>query len=663
MRINKATFSEIDALFDQALELPSEDRARFVASLDLEHKAKQRLERLLQSVESDVFLGEAGTLAADLEAVMVSAVNQESASAVLLEAGQRIGPYMIRDLLGSGGMGHVYRAFDATLDREVALKACADLTGALGSDRRSRFEREARLLASLNHPNIAAIYGLEEFGGQTYLVLELVEGESLNELLEGGPIQLGRAADYALQIAQGVEEAHRKGVVHRDLKPANLKLTHDGRVKILDFGLAKLDESASMAPASPGFETSAAPLVGDAHPTPGMAPTPGRTQTGWILGTAAYMSPEQARGHAVDRRTDVWSFGCVFYEMLTGERPFRGETSSDLLAAVLREEPDFTKLPERTPGAIRRVLRRCLRKPASERYQDIGDVRVELEEWLAGLAEDPLASHDHQPLSIGSLAPWIIALLALAVAVFAWRGADRAVPDGEPIRLTLDPGPGLSFANHHATVALPAPDGRAVLYSATSNPDGRSVDSTARNLYWRELDDLEAVAIEGTEAAYGPFFNEDGTRIAFIADRKLRFISVTRSEEGHVAFSPVEVIAEVGGNIRGGAWFKDTVYTSLSQTSPLVAIDIKRGERTAFTELDLEAGERSHRWPFVLDSGRAVIFTSQFEGTDFDQARIMVQPLDGGPAKVLLEGGAHAKSGAQPRALVCAQRPALGGAV
>jgi serine/threonine protein kinase len=283
--------------------------------------------------------------------------------------GQRWGPYEVLSNLGAGGMGEVWRARDTRLRREVAIKALP-ASVATDPERLARLEREARLLAALNHPNIAAIYGLEDADGSPYLVMECVEGESLAQKLGAGPLPLDDALSISTQIAAGLEAAHGAGIIHRDLKPANVMIRPDGSVKILDLGLARSIEE---------------PVVGD----PSLSPTitSGGTQAGVILGTAAYMSPEQARGKMLDKRSDVFSFGCLLYECLTGTRAFPGETISDTLAAILRSEPDWSALPVQTSGAVRKLLRRCLEKDPKRRLRDIGDARLDLEDALSAAPE------------------------------------------------------------------------------------------------------------------------------------------------------------------------------------------------------------------------------------------------------------------------------------
>src|SRR3989442_599400 len=284
--------------------------------------------------------------------------------------GAKLGPYEIVVPLGAGGMGEVYRARDTTLGRDVALKVLPEAF-ARDADRMARFQREAQVLASLNHPNIAAIYGLEDSGGVRALVMELVEGPTLAERLKSGAVLLDDALPIAKQIADALEYAHERGIIHRDLKPANVKITPGGAVKVLDFGLAK-----ALAPEVSGTNLANSPTISIAA-----------TQAGVILGTAAYMSPEQAKGKPVDRRTDIWAFGCVLYEILTGDKAFDGETTSDVLAAVIRAEPDWNAVPETTPASIRRLLRRCLEKDSKRRLQAIGEARITIEEALSGVVD------------------------------------------------------------------------------------------------------------------------------------------------------------------------------------------------------------------------------------------------------------------------------------
>ncbi|HEV8118461.1 MAG TPA: serine/threonine-protein kinase, partial [Thermoanaerobaculia bacterium] len=358
-----------------------------------------------------------------------------------LAAGSRLGAYEILGPLGAGGMGEVYRARDGKLGRDVAIKVLPAAFAA-DADRLARFRREAKVLASLNHPHIAAIYGVEEADGIEALVLELVEGETLAERLAAGPLPLEEALDIARQAAEALEAAHERGIVHRDFKPANIKLTPGGQVKVLDFGLAK---ALAADVSSPDITTS--PTL-----------TAAATQAGVALGTAAYMAPEQARGKAVDRRADVWAFGVVLYEMLTGRHAFAGDTVSDTLASVLKTDPDLTALPEMTPAAIRRLLRRCLQKDPSRRLRDIGDARLELEERVEGTAADSGLTAAVPRTSRRLLLPGLVLGLAVGAAS-AWLIVTRFGP-----RQSRAPMRFVTVTNFSGVEAQPSlsPDGRSV---------------------------------------------------------------------------------------------------------------------------------------------------------------------------------------------------------
>jgi serine/threonine-protein kinase len=433
--------------------------------------------------------------------------------------GTRLGPYEITAAIGKGGMGEVFRARDTKLNRDVAIKV---LPAELSQDRErvARFRREAQVLASLNHPNIAAIYGLEDLGGVVALALELVEGEDLAERLKRGAIPVDEAIAMAKQIAEGLEEAHEKGIVHRDLKPANVKVTKDGVVKVLDFGLAK------------AYESDSAPFVEGAV---SQSPTMSRhmTKAGIILGTAAYMSPEQARGKPVDKRSDIWAFGVVLYEMLSGKRLFDGETVSDVLAAVLTREPRWAALPATTPASARRLLRQCLERNPKNRLHAIADARLALDEAIAGRNDDAEAG----PATTAQTAPgppwrrvlpWVVggALgLGVGIAGHALRG-DR--PGAEPRELPVSrfavrlPADAPFVVNNYPGRALAlSPDGTQIVY-ATENwlPDTR--------LRLRRLDETEIRSIPGTEKGRAPFFSPDGEWLAYfdMAEAALKKISV-----------------------------------------------------------------------------------------------------------------------------------------
>jgi Tol biopolymer transport system component len=424
-----------------------------------------------------------------------------------LAIGTQLGPYEILSPLGAGGMGEVYRARDTRLDREVAVKVLPPRFAEDG-ERVARFQREAKLLASLNHPNIAAIYGLEESGGATFLVLELVEGQTLAEALHGGPLPVDEALRAAKQIAEALEAAHEQGVIHRDLKPGNVKLTPDGKVKVLDFGLAKAmaeDPSASDPAASPTIT---------AH----------YTRPGVVLGTAAYMSPEQARGRPVDKRTDIWSFGVLVYECLTGRRPFEGETGSDLVARILEREPDWSALPADTPPLVQLMLRRCLAKDRTRRLRDIGDARVDLESALGDPATSGIL------LARGALAEavpgrrvrtfvaWAMAVAAATVGVvigYGARGFQRA--DASAVvrfSIRFPESEGVRFANSDDVLAVALDRAGTTLAYAAYEDD-------VRRIFVRPLASAAARALPGTEGGLKPFFSPDGRWVGFFAGKEL----------------------------------------------------------------------------------------------------------------------------------------------
>jgi len=423
---------------------------------------------------------------------------------VHLTVGTRLGVYEIRSLLGAGGMGEVYRARDTRLNRDVAIKV---LSGpfATDSEQLARFDREAQLLASLNHPYIAQIYGFEDFhtaGGPAVsaLVLELVDGPTLADRIQQGPVPIDEMLPIARQIATALASAHERGIVHRDLKPANIKLTAAGTAKVLDFGIAK-----ALNPQPSADDTSAS-----TRQTPAFA----GTAAGIVMGTPAYMSPEQARGKAVDRRCDIWAFGVVVYEMLTGRRPFEGETVSDTIAAILRSDIDWAQLPAETPDELRRLLRRCLERDPENRLQDAGDVRL----IIAELEQGQLAPSS---VTARSGSSWLllttVAVVAVIAAAVSWRAIATA-PGGRVVstpvvRFEIEPQAGVTSISN---VAL-ADDGRFVVY------EGR-VDGESR-LFLRWLDKPESTLIEGTEGGHWPFMSPDGAWIGFFRDAKIYKVS------------------------------------------------------------------------------------------------------------------------------------------
>ena len=540
----------------------------------------------------------------------------------MLSSGRKLGSYEILSPLGTGGMGEVYRARDTRLGRDVALKVLPE-GFTRDVERLGRFRREAQVLASLNHPNIAAIYGFEDSGEVQALVMELVEGPTLADMISrtgrgaesaagnAKPIPLEEALAIAKQICEALEYAHERGIVHRDLKPANVKVTPDGAVKILDFGLAKALEG----------ETAAADISS--------SPTISRmaTQAGIILGTAAYMSPEQAKGKSVDRRADIWAFGCVLYEMLTGKMAFSGETVTDTLAAVIRAEPDWTLLPKDTPTHVRVLLQRCLKKDAKQRLRDIGDARIALEEVLSGVAKEQMAAAGASRPVWRRALPWVVAALCALVAAglaayLYFGGAAR----GNGANVTLD-------------VALP--DGVSVLTRDSPNvalsPDGKEIvfmgaKGTVSQLYRRSLDEPDAEPLAGTENGLGPFFSPDGKWIGFFADGKLKRIPADGGRAQILADAP---------NQRGGSWAPDgSIIFSPEYSAGLMEISGSGGAPYQIIAPDQSKGERTYRWPDVLPNGKGVIFTAGMSNSaaSYDDAEIAVYSFSTKKIRVLTHG-------------------------
>jgi serine/threonine-protein kinase len=519
--------------------------------------------------------------------------------------GTRFGPYEIAAPIGAGGMGEVYRAIDARLDRTVALKVLPE-GFASDPERLARFEREAKLLASLNHPNIAHIYGFESAtqpdGSQAhFLAMELVDGQDLAERLKHGPLALDEALDVARQLAEALEEAHERGIVHRDLKPANIRIRPDGKVKVLDFGLAK------------AFTGEASTLSGpDLTQSPTLAQ--GVTQAGVILGTPAYMSPEQARGKPVDRRTDVWAFGVVVYEMLTGSRLFAAETWSDTLAAVLTTAPDWSLLPAGTPPSVRRLLRRCLERDARRRLGWIGGARLELDDSTAddepgarAITEVP-ARRRAMPV-IGAVLGG--ALLGVLASFVGWGPARRqAAP---VIRLSME----TSTAADHVAIS---PDGSGVLLQRRGT------------LAMRRMADLEAVPIKGVEfpALTDPVFSPDGQSIAFAVGRTLKRIPTAGGEVVDIAVLP-------GDETQGCSWSKDHIYCGLGA---LGIVRVPAGGGPIEQVVKLASGTHAAT-PQLLEGGDVLIFT-EAPGSlrpDWSQSRIVAQSLSTGRRSVIAASG------------------------
>jgi serine/threonine protein kinase/Tol biopolymer transport system component len=529
-----------------------------------------------------------------------------------LAVGERLGPYEILALIGAGGMGEVYRAHDTNLARDVAIKV---LPAALAQnpDRLARFEREAKVLAAMNHPNIAIIHGLESSATEARaIVMELVEGPTLADRLEKGALPLNETLAIARQIADALEAAHEKGVVHRDLKPANVKVREDGTVKVLDFGLA----TAVLAGArEPGHGADSPTL------------TLGATQPGMILGTAAYMAPEQAEGKPVDRRADIWSYGVVLWEMLTGKRLFHADTVPLTLADVLRKELDFTQVPVGTPAPVRELLKRCLDRDVKNRLQWIGEARIALN----NAGREPETTATTVALPRHRFLPWAVAgVLGLALLVLAavhWRSA-RPV-DHPLVRLDVDLGAEVSMGPLSGLGNLAGGAG------AILSPDGTRLVYVSRNrLFIRRLDQPKATELVGTEAAFAPFFSPDGQWVAFFAGGKLNKISV----DGGAAIA----LCEADSLARGGSWGEDgSIIAALRNADVLSRIPSAGGAPTPLTEL--AQGEVTHRWPQVLPGGKAVLFTTHTVNSGFDGASIEVMSLADHRRKTLQRGGTYGR--------------------
>jgi len=492
-----------------------------------------------------------------------------------LPAGAMLGPFEVLAPIGAGGMGEVYRARDTRLKREVALKVLPDAF-AHDPERLARFQREAELLATLNHPNIAVVHGLEQADRISAIVLELVDGDTLADLIARGPLPIADALPIARQIADALEAAHEKGVVHRDLKPGNIKVTTDGRVKVLDFGLAKLLESD----ADPSALTMSPTLSVQA------------TRAGIILGTAAYMSPEQARGKRVDRRTDIWAFGCVLFEMLTGKQAFDpGDTVSDAIVSVLTREPDWHALPNDIPGHLRTLLRRCLQKDPQKRLPHIGVARIEIDEGevaparTQGPAEAPRASRVWVAAAVGLL----VAAIGLGLTALYFY---RAIGEAPALQFSVLPPENTAFdSNPLGFIPLVSPDGRHLAFTAR--------DATGIRIWVRALESLAARPLQGTEGASYPFWSPDSRSIAFFAQGQLKRIEI--------AGGPPLALGNAT-NGRGGAWNRDGVILfAAAATGPLYRVAAGGGEPVAVTT---PTGSGSHRFPSFLPDGRRFLYGS-----------------------------------------------------
>jgi len=609
---------QVAGVYEAALDREPAARAAFLAEACREDADLRReVESLLGHEHTPVVL--------DHEMRTVAAAVLEGVSR--LQPGGTLGPYRIDALLGAGGMGEVYRARDTKLNRDVALKVLPESFTA-DPDRVARFTREAHVLASLSHPNIAAIHGFEDSGDVHALVLELVEGATLADRLASGPIALPEALPVARQMADALAVAHDHGVVHRDLKPANIKVCDDGTVKVLDFGLAKPVQ---------GDKSSQSRYADPVHaPQSPMLMSPVVTASGVILGTAAYMSPEQARGRPADKRSDVWAFGCVLYEMLTAKRAFDGEVASDTLASVLKGQPDWTHLPAETPAAIRRLLRRTLEKDSRRRLSDMADARLEIDDALGPPGTD-ISRETIQPggAARGDRAlPWTIAALlagALIVTIALWRPW-RTPPSTVSQYLSVELGSdgSLGGSSVRATPLALSPDGSMLAF--IGERDG------VEQLYLRRFGLLRATPLV-TGQVSEPFFSPDGQWIGFfsLADRKLKKIPV--------AGGSAVVICDIrSSDPRGASWGDDgsIVFNAGAEAwTPLLRVRSDGGKPAPVSTLG--EGEVAHRWPQVLPGARAMLFAAFGSVGGIDGANVLAQPLPSGPSKIVLRGAHYAR--------------------
>jgi serine/threonine-protein kinase len=586
-------WKEISDLYLAALELPESKREAFLQKCIASDEIRHEVASLLANEGAGEVLLQSPAL--EVAARMLAKENHSDPSRSSIPMiGKTVSHYRIVDKIGQGGMGEVYQAKDLTLGRDVAIKVLPD-EFARDADRVPRFEREAKLLASLNHPNIAAIYGLEQAEGKRFIVMELVEGETLAQRLSKGPLPVEEALGICREIAEGLEAAHEKGVIHRDLKPANIKVTPDGKVKVLDFGLAK-----AFAGEQSELNLSNSPTLSNAA-----------TQQGIILGTAAYMSPEQARGKPVDKRADIWAFGCVLFEMLTGHAAFSGKDVTDILAAVIRAEPEWANLPASLHWRLREILERCLEKEAKDRYHDISDVKSDIQRVLtdpSGVMVQPITTVEPRA-RLRTILPWVVVILGIIIAVVAvWK--PKPTEPRQVMRSEYIVPEDQQLGSQAPTLAV-SPDGKQFVYS------------TPKGLYVRSLDEFDAKLIIGTETnPVNPFFSPDGKWVGYysLADNKLKKIAISGGAPVTLCDTSVVSGASWGTDDRivYGNSLKDIDFVSANGGTPEVILK-----------------EAMSGNPQLLPDGKSVLFTSWTE-----PHTIVVQSLQSGERKELFAGHA-----------------------
>jgi Tol biopolymer transport system component len=595
------SWQRVKEITEAALSRPPEQRAAFVVeACGGDPSLQSEIESLLAAIEQAGSFIERPALPSLSSSAVLSAGWIPDLGGRRLEPGDSLGPYRIVEFIAAGGMGEVYRAHDANLERDVALKV-RPAAFALEDDRFALFSREAQILAALNHPNIAAIHGVERCDAVQALVLELVEGPTLASRIARGRIPVDEALAIAIQIAEGLEAAHKRGITHNDLKPANIKLRPDGIVKILDFGLAKALDAAA---ARGGSESDSSAVASSFH-------------AGLIFGTAAYMSPEQARGEPVDARTDVWAFGCVLYETLAGRPAFSGATVQDVLEAVRNREPDWSLLPAETPAGVVKLLRKCLEKNADRRLHHIADARIELEDARVP-APAPV------PRARGRRAVWLMAgaaVIAILGGVWAWKHPASSAPEAmstvKRLQIPLDKaGPlappwSMPLAIGQLSIAI-SPDGTRLVYVLERQG--------VTQLYLRALDQLEAAPIPGTEGGFGPFFSPDGRWIGFFSQNKLKKVAVSGGE-------PIELCA--APNPYGGSWGTDgTILFAPDEGRRPARVRETGGEPQRIL---VKPDHGAWRRPDILPDGKAAIVSNPLVG-------VGVLTLETGEFRVLVEG-------------------------
>ena len=551
-----------------------------------------------------------------------------------------IAHYKVTAKLGQGGMGEVYRATDTKLGREVAIKVLPE-EFASNKERLARFEREAKALAQLNHPHIATVHGFDQSHGQWFLAMELVEGEDLSERLKRGALPVGEALEVCKQIAEALEAAHEKGIIHRDLKPGNVQLTEDGQVKVLDFGLAKAAETEQGRASSQALSAQSAEGDGSRERSPLLDESPtitaDYTMPGTLLGTAAYMSPEQARGRPVDKRSDIWSFGCVLYECLTGKRLFQGEDTTETLAIIIKEEPDWLTLPEGTPGIVQLLLRKCLAKDRRRRLRDIGDAVMDLEQAISDPDSSFVQLGDRAlEQSVGdrwrsrkSFAGALVSV-ALLVASLVWF----LKPEREPIRekpparkISMELGMDGELVLGHGLAFELSPDSTTLCFIARMDEM-----PTTPQLFLRRLDELDAKPIDGTEFADQFCFSPDGKWIVFRDGKESRLKKISLSDGIVVPLCPS--FASFGID-----WGDDGWIVFAEKSGGIWRIAAAGGKREPLTNIPENSDAKSHRWPLTLPGGQALIYSSHTAMLGWSSASLMVQRLPGSIAEPIgLEG-------------------------